>query len=205
MSRHKTSHDEKISHEQGRQMVRDQPERGRNHRLAAVVERNIRTLIELRRQMQAAKSRQDRLADAITHFTGSMAFVYAHVLWFGAWFVINAGWTPLPAFDPWPFQLLTMVVSLEAIFLATFVLISQNRAGETADKRADLDLQIDLLAEYEVTRVLMLVDAIADHLGLAEGRDAEVDELKADTKPDDMMREMERRERQITGAGGNRT
>ena len=84
-----------------------------------------------------------------------------------------------------------MDVSLEAIFLATFVLISQNRLSAIADQRADLDLQINLLAEYEITRVLTMVDAIADHLGLEVGHDPEVDELKSDVSPEIVIEELE--------------
>src|SRR5947207_12435981 len=120
-----------------------------------------------------------------------MIFVYIHVAWFGLWLAVNLGWTGLKPFDPYPFNLLTMIVSLEAILLATFVLISQNRLSEIADQRADLDLQINLLAEYEITRVLTMVDAIADHMGLEVGHDPEVDELKSDISPEIVIQEME--------------
>lgn len=80
---------------------------------------------------------QNRLADTITRFAGSMPFVYVHVLWFGAWIVVNEGLLGEGlAFDPFPFGLLTMIVSLEAIFLATFVMISQNRADEKREALA---------------------------------------------------------------------
>src|SRR5258706_14097425 len=113
-----------------------------------------------------------------------MIFVYIHVAWFGIWLAINLGWPLLKPFDPYPFNLLTMIVSLEAILLATFVLISQNRISEIADQRADLDLQINLLAEDEITRVLTLGDAIADHLGLEGGRDPEGEELQNEVPPE---------------------
>ena len=86
--------------------------------------------------------------------------------------------------------------------LATFVLVSQNRMTEVADKRADLDLQINLLSEYEITRVLTLVDAIAEHLGLEVGQDPEVEELKNDVNPDQVLDEMERRKKDLQAAGG---
>src|SRR3954463_11890511 len=100
-------------------------------------------------------------------------------------------------FDPYPFGLLTMVVSLEAIFLATFVLLSQNRQAEDAEQRAELDLQINLLSEHEITRILTLVDAIADHLGLEAGQDPEIDELKMDVKADAVLKEMEARKKEL--------
>jgi uncharacterized membrane protein len=180
-------------------MVQAQLKRTGSKRLAGVVERNITTLVEIRQNMDRRKSTQDRIADWVTWFSGSMSFVYIHMAWFAIWLAINLGWTQLKPFDPYPFNLLTMIVSLEAILLATFVLISQNRISEIADQRADLDLQINLLAEYEITRVLTLVDAIADHMGLEVGHDPEVDELKNEVSPEIVIQEMEQRK---NGKGG---
>ena len=167
--------------------------RTHNRDLAEVVDRNIRTIIELRRKAERRKGFQDRVADRITAFSGSMTFVYIHTLWFGLWIFLNLPMFGRWRFDPYPYGLLTMIVSLEAIFLSTFVLISQNRLSEVADQRADLDLQVNLLAEHEITRVLTLVDAIADHLGLEAGQDPEVDELKKDVAPEVVVEEMEQR------------
>ena len=186
----------KLSKEAQQQMKAAQLARCHNPNLADVVERNIAAIIEMRQQFERSKTRQDRVADALTTFSGSLTFVYLHAAWFGLWFVLNLGWLGIKPFDPFPFGLLTMVVSLEAIFLSTFVLVSQNRMGVVADRRADLDLQINLLSEHEITRLLTLVDAIADHLGLAVGEDSEVDELKRDTAPQVVLEEIEARERQ---------
>lgn len=164
--------------------------------LAAVLERNIITLLEVRKQMERRKTPQHKVADAITNFTGSLPFVYIHIAWFIAWTVINVGWTPIPVFDPFPFGLLTMIVSLEAIFLSTFVLISQNRMAEMSEQRSDLDLQVNLLAEYEITKLLTLVDALADHFKLKEGRDRELDELKVSVHPAEVLQEMEKLKRE---------
>jgi len=183
-----------------KRMIQAQLKRTGGHpRLARVVERNINTLVEIRQHMERRKSTQDRIADRVTWFSGSMTFVYVHLAWFGIWLAINLGYTGLKPFDPYPFNLLTMVVSLEAIFLATFVLISQNRLSEIADQRADLDLQINLLAEYEITRVLTLVDAIADHLGLEVGKDPEVEELKSEVSPEIVIEEIEERKHEKGG------
>ena len=118
-----------------------------NPALSKVVERNIRTIIQLRLQAARARSVQDRLADAITDFSRSTAFVCLHIAWFGVWILLNTGCLGVRPFVPFPYELLTMVVSLEAIFLATFVLISQNRLSEEAEHRADLALHIGLLTE----------------------------------------------------------
>src|SRR4051812_31941711 len=96
-----------------------------NGGMATVMERNIRTLTERRSQEPANSSCQIRMADAITRFTGSMAFVYIHAALFGGWIVVNLPWVPWPKFDP-TFVVLAMFASVEAIFLSTFVLISQN-------------------------------------------------------------------------------
>jgi uncharacterized membrane protein len=168
-----------------------------NPQLADIVERNICTLLEVRRQSERTASWQDRTADSITRFVGSMTFVYFHAVWFAAWILMNTRVLPIPPFDPYPFGLLTMIVSLEAIFLSTFILVSQNRMQTQAEKRADLDLQINLLSEHEVTRLIKLVDAIADHLGVQAGRDPEVEELKKDIAPEVVLKEMEAREQEI--------
>jgi uncharacterized membrane protein len=190
-----------LNDETRRRMKEAQLRRCRNPALADVIERNICTLLEIRQEFEASKGRQDRIADAITRFSGSMLFAYLHVVWFGLWIVINLGWLGLKPFDPFPFGLLTMVVSLEAIFLSTFVLISQNRMGVVADKRADLDVQIDLLAEHEITRILSLVDAMAKRMGIEDGQDAEIKDLERDVKPEEVIREMEERAQERAGSG----
>jgi uncharacterized membrane protein len=166
--------------------------------LAVALERNISALLEVQRQLQRRRSLQDRLADAITRFSGSMGFLYLHFVWFSAWIVVNVGWLEpwgLMPFDAFPFGLLTMVVSLEAIFLSTFVLISQQRLSAIQDDRADLDLQVNLFSEYEITRLLRLTEAIAQHLKLREGADPELSDLLVDLDPQQILREMEERKR----------
>ena len=159
-------------------------------RLAAVVERNVRSLLERRQQVEQKKGFQQRLADAITHFTGSMRFVYIHALLYGAWIIINLPGVPLPKFDP-SFIILAMVASVEAIFLTTFVLMTQNRMSEQAEKRAELDLQISLLAEYEVTRLITLVKAIAEKLDIEASKDPELPELQQNVAPERVLDVME--------------
>jgi uncharacterized membrane protein len=163
-----------------------------NPALSMVVERNIRTVIQLRLQAARARSMQDRIADAITAVSGRMVFVYVHVVWFGVWILLNTGRVGVRPFDPFPYGLLTMVVSLEAIFLATFVLISQNRLSEEAEHRADLALHIGLLTEHELTRVLQMLDAIQDKMGIENHENSELADLEMETKPEDVLAEIER-------------
>ena len=163
-----------------------------------VVVRNIRALVLRRKEEERSWGYEERIADVITRFTGSMAFVYLHIVLFAGWIVVNLGWTPLPVFDK-SLVLLAMIASVEAIFLSTFVLISQNRMAALADKRADLDLQISLLAEHEVTRLLGLVTEIAKKMGVEGSDDPQLSELVQDTVPEKVLDEMEKTERQFSG------
>ena len=170
----------------------------KNGRLAKIIEQNIRTIVNNRQIAASQRTIEERIADAITAFSGRMYFVYFHVLWFGVWLLINLGFFGMKPFDPYPFGLLTMIVSLEAIFLSTFVLISQNRISAEADRRADLDLQIGLLAEHELTRVLVMLDAIQDKLGIENDTDTELLELERNVRPEEVLDEMDRRQREIS-------
>jgi uncharacterized membrane protein len=169
-------------------------------RLAKIIEQNIHTIVQLRRNTAKQRTLQERLADVITDFSGRMFFVYFHIVWFGIWILLNIGDFGIKPFDPYPFGLLTMIVSLEAIFLSTFVLISQNRLSTEADRRADLDLQIGLLTEYELTRVLKMLDAIQDKMGIENDTDEELLELEKHVHPEDVLDEMERVQSKIGGA-----
>ncbi len=163
-----------------------------NPALSKVIERNIRTIIHLRTKAASERSLEDRIADAITSFSGRMIFAYVHIIWFVIWILLNTGWFGLPAFDPFPYGLLTMIVSLEAIFLSTFVLISQNRLSEETERRADLDLHIGLLTEHELTRVLQMLDAIQDKMDIVDHANSELADLEMETKPEDVLAEIER-------------
>jgi uncharacterized membrane protein len=124
-----------------------------------------------------------------------MAFVYVHIVWFGAWILLNTGRVGVRPFDPFPYGLLTMVVSLEAIFLSTLVLISQNRLSAETEHRADLALQMGLLTEHELTRVLQMLDAVQDKLGIENDEDSDLADLEMETRPEDVLIEIERLQR----------
>ena len=167
---------------------------------ARVVERNITALIERRKDDDRRRGAQDRAADAITRFAGSMTFVYIHLALYAGWILTNLGIVPglggLKGFDD-GFTVLAMEASVEAIFLSTFVLISQNRIQALADKRADLDLQVSLLAEHEVTELIRMVRAMATRMGVAEARDPELDELVTDVAPETVLSHIEAAERRL--------
>ncbi len=170
---------------------------GGDTELTGVVYRNIRALLEVRKSFEARKTAKDRVADAIAGFAGSMAFVLVQAVVVLVWVVWNIGWAPyLHPFDPYPFVLLAMSASVEAIFLTTFVLISQNRLSQLTDQRADLDLQISLLAEHEITHVIELLDAVARHLGVEPARREKSEDLKKEVKPEALVREIERAEKE---------
>ncbi len=132
--------------------------------LDAVLERNIQALIERRKEEEAGATRHQGFATLIGRFIGSFGFVYTHLALFGLWLLANTiGLPGIPVFDPELFYMATFA-AVEAIFLTTLVLINQNRMSAAADKRAELDLQVNLLTEHELTRLLHLVSAVAERL-----------------------------------------
>ena len=152
--------------------------------LNSSLRRNIDVLAHRREQEAASATREQRIAQAITNFTGSMWFVYLHLVLYGAWILPNLGIVPgVPKFDP-SFVILATEASVEAIFLSTFVLISPNRTAAGANKRADLDLQISLLTEHELTKLAGVIDAIADRLGIAAAQNPEFAEIERDVAPE---------------------
>ena len=151
--------------------------------------RNIEALLQRQAEEQRARTPQQRIADAITDAAGSLPFVYAHLAVVATWIVVNAGWTPLKPFDP-TFVLLATAASVEAIFLSTFVLITQNRMQRDADRRADLDLQVSLLTEHELTRVIQIVTRVADKLDV-HVTIPEIEELQRDVSPEQVLDAMD--------------
>jgi uncharacterized membrane protein len=145
--------------------------------------RNVGQISRLEAAQIQARSLTERIAGAITRAAGTASFATIHVVWFVGWIVANSGVIRrLRPFDPFPFSLLTMIVSLEAIFLSIWILISQNQMSRQADRREHLDLQINLLAEQESTATLRLVARIAEHLGIDPTR--EVSDVALTTETD---------------------
>jgi uncharacterized membrane protein len=148
------------------------------------MEDNVRVIKNWEQSALLGRSRAERISEWITSTAGRGPVLLLHLLWFLSWSAVNLGAVAgVRPFDPFPFPLLTTMVSLEAIFLALFVLASQNRLATQADKRAHLDLQIDLLAEREMTAVLQLLQDIAAHLGVAHAAvdSPRIQELAQDT------------------------
>jgi uncharacterized membrane protein len=128
---------------------------------------NIRTIVDLERKALETSHWSERVSDAISAFAGSLWFVLCHVGLFAGWAAWNALAAPGLRFDPFPYGLLTFIVSLEGVLIATFVLIKQNRMAAQSDQRDHLDLQVDLLAEQEMTLVLRMLRRISDKLGVS--------------------------------------
>lgn len=159
--------------------------------LTPVLERNIRLLSERRRREEEAVSVQDRLAATVTRFAGSMGFVYLHIVVLGVWISANLGLVAgLPRWDP-TFTILMIGAAVEAIFLSTLMLIAQNRMAVADAKRADLDLQISLLAEHEITKVAALLEAVAHRVGVPVEADRELQEVKQDVAPEEVLDQIE--------------
>ena len=159
--------------------------------LSSTLRRNIQALRERRRVEQENAPVEERIARRITGFTGSMRFVYFHLLVYGFWILANLGW--IPAVAPWDpsFVELAMVASVEAIFLSTFVLITQNRMSALSERRAELDVQVSLLAEQEITKLVQMVSEMARRIGVEQGPSGEVDEMKRMIAPEAVLDEIE--------------
>ncbi len=160
--------------------------------MTPTVAENIREVIGLEEEGLRGRTKKDRVADGIANFVGTLTFVLIHLVWFSAWALYNAGVIPhAKLFDPYPYQLLAMLVSLEGVLLSTFVLIKQNRMAQSADRRAHLDLQINLLTEKEVTKLLQLMERLSVHMGTGSEIDEETRELGEETAVGDLARELQ--------------
>lgn len=133
----------------------------------AITEKNVEDIARLEKQAVQDRTRGECLAESITRMAGSMPIIIFHVVWFSVWALLNLGVFPdIPPWDPLPFNFLTLILSLEAIFLTLLVLTTQNRLTKDADKRAHLELQINMLAEQESTATLQLLEKLCKHLGI---------------------------------------
>jgi uncharacterized membrane protein len=155
--------------------------------LNSALRRNIDALRRRRTSEEQRAALDQKLARAVTRFAGSMRFVTVHAILYGGWIVANLGWIPgVPPWDP-SFVVLAMIASVEAIFLSTFILITQNRMAAAADQRAELDLQVSLLAEAEITKLVELVAMIAERMDLPTSEQHEIDEMKQRVAPEAVL------------------
>ena len=158
-----------------------------------LTEQNVETVTRLEEAAREQRTPTDRLAEKIASFCGSMTFFWVHVVWFGGWILLNS----IPGIwhvDPFPFTFLTLIVSLEAIFLSTFILISQNLDSRISERRSHLDLQLNLLSEQENTKMIVMLHAIAEKVGADLTQDSHLKGLSEETQPERLIEQIEARE-----------
>jgi uncharacterized membrane protein len=160
---------------------------------ANITRDNVKRIAQLEEAALHQRTLSDRVGDRVSRHAGSGKFVVLHIVWFLTWLAINTGlFSGIRPFDPYPFTFLTMIVSLEAIFLSIFLLISQNRMTRQADRRAHLDLQIDLLAEQEMTMMLKMLRRLCEKAGVpAEDGGDEIKVLLQKTDPQQLMKDLQ--------------
>ena len=173
---------------------RQSPARKDESILNNVAANNVLRVARMEQDATTNVSFGERMAALIAAFCGSMVFVWIHLAWFASWTIYNTvSWFPKPPPDPFPFSFLTLVVSLEAIFLSAFILISQGREARLADRRSRLDLQINMLAEQESTKALHLLRRVCDKLDIDLDDDSDLDELEQATRHETVIDLIERK------------
>jgi uncharacterized membrane protein len=168
--------------------------RKRRQAALTVIRKNISSITELEKEFAQERSTLDRISDGITAFVGSIQFIFAHVVVFGAWVVLNNPWVlGRYAFDPYPYIFLNFVLGVEAVFLGTFVLMSQNRQNRLDEQRTHINLQIGLLAEQETTKTLQMLQRICAHLGIREvSKDKELQQMIETTHVEELAHELQK-------------
>lgn len=166
------------------------PEESLNGKADELTQQNVQTILELEKAAKEERTRSDRVAEVIANFCGSMVFVWVHVVWFSGWILVNV-LPGVPHVDPFPFTFLTLVVSLEAIFLSTFILISQNHDARISERRNHLDLQVDLLSEQENTQMIAMLRAIAEKLEIDLSQDLRLEALSEHVEPQRLAKQIE--------------
>lgn len=162
--------------------------------LSEAAQQNIRTVIELERSAHGQKSWSEALSDRVSAVAGSLAFVLVQLTAAAAWALWNAVAPVEVQFDPYPYGLLTILVSLEAVFIATFVLIAQNRMSQRTERRDHLHLQVALLTEQELTLVLRMLRQVSERLHIPPETDdaAKADRMTEETNVHELMEILKR-------------
>lgn len=160
----------------------------------ASVAENIETVIRIENEALQPRSRTEAIADAIGGFIGTIAFVALQTLASAGWVIANAGKIPwITPFDPFPYPLLSVITSLEAVLIAAFILMKQNRMGVIADRRDHLDLQVNLLTERRATRIIQMLEMLSAHLGLEQYGDPDSSELAQHVAVEHLVEELHSR------------
>src|ERR1700690_2566524 len=156
---------------------------------------HIDSIVRQEEEALERRSASERLADAVGGFAGSLLFVVLHLILMVGWLLINSGKiSSVRSFDPSPFSLLGVIVAVEAVILSSFILMRQNRMMRRGERRDHLNLQVDLLAEKEITTVLQMVRAICGHMGLQSiMADKDIRELSKNTSIESLSQTLEDR------------
>lgn len=171
------------------------PQSPRREAAASSVEELTRQNVDRIQALETAEhgkaTAADRVADIIANFSGSIGFVWITILLIGGWVAANLILPPRDRIDPFPFPLLTLVLSIEAIFLSIFILMSQNRAARVSDKRSHLDLQLNLLSEQENTKMLLMLEQIVAAVCADARTDPDVQVLVQATEPEALSQQID--------------
>jgi uncharacterized membrane protein len=162
------------------------------HSAEELTRRNVDRVVALEAAEHRKASTADKIADGITAFSGSIQFVWVTVVLVGGWVAVNLALPKPERIDPFPYPLLTLVLSVEAIFLAIFILMSQNRAARISEKRSHLDLQLNLLSEQENTKMLEMLEQIGKAVGVEFGSGDAVRVLKEAIRPEALSDQIDR-------------
>jgi len=163
-------------------------------RAPASVSQNIEKIIQVENEALQPRCRREAITEAIGDFVGTISFVVLQCLAFAGWMILNSGALPQVApFDPFPYPLLSLITSLEAVLLTAFVLIKQNRMGVIADRRDHLDLQVNLLTEKQATQIIQMLDRLSTRLGVNQHHDADSRELGRHVAVEHLVEELHSR------------
>ncbi len=163
------------------------------------LKRHREKIESFRKRIDEKRTLVDRMADQINETFGSISFFFWNLIFFAIWITLNTHVFPrIIAFDPYPFGLLTMIVSLEAIFLSVFVLISQNRQARIADLREEIDFQINLIAEKEITKLIQMQAILMKHQGIKIEGDEELEQMMQVIDTTHIQKQLENEEKRPT-------
>lgn len=160
--------------------------------LADIVHKNIKTMLQLRQQAEQRRGYRYIIANQITQYVGSFAFTMIQISFLILWISINSSWMPVQwRFDQFPYALLSTILTVEAILIAIFILMNQNHLKDLAQKSEDLNVQISLLTEHEVTQIISMVEKIYDHLNII-GSNKDISDLKLEMSPEKVLQVIEK-------------
>jgi uncharacterized membrane protein len=164
----------------------------------ASVAENVKKIISLESEALRPRSRSEEITDSIGGFVGTISFVVLQIVAFCGWVLVNAGIvSQIPAFDPFPYSLLSSMTSFEAVLIAAFVLMKQNRMGVVADRRDHLDLQVNLLTERQATQIIQMLDRLSGHFGIEQHKDEDSRELGRHVAVEHLVEEVHSRLRDV--------